>query len=229
MSHSSTRKTKGARGAHAKRMTVVRAPAQPSSSAELLRTSGSLPSFAGSALDSTSCSRFDLNTLLAQVANDLRETVPLQLGLSPEPLRVFASVGHLSTALQEMARFLARSLRDAESIRIVTSSSSAQEIVNNGLTMGHLLFPFTTWNAAQHSQRPFGIVRMVKEGGVVPGLLVGRFLQAARNVGNAHNGEDDGLRRLGRVLRKHRANLAVFSTVGTGTTFQLFIPLADGG
>lgn len=229
MSHIPTKKTKSTSHARTGLVTSIRTTTRRPRAVELLETAGLSPAaFATSTLNATSCARFDLNTLLLQMANDVRDTLPMQLDLSPEPLPVFASTGHLSNALQEMARFIARFLQRTENVKLMSALTTAREILESGQSMGQLLFPLTTWNATQHSQRAFGIITMIKEGGTLSEVLVERFMLAARNVGNG-NGEEPGLKRIGRVLRKHRANLAVHSEDGVGTIFRFFIPLADVG
>ena len=175
---------------------------------------------------STSCSRFDLNLLLRELGQALQDSIPLAIEPSTTPLPIFASIGHLSKALQEMLHFIARRLIEAEQIRVKSSRSTAEGILDGMRAASHLLFPLASWSIAQNSGRPFGMITMIKAGPAVPSAEVDRLMQAARNVGTSQDFEP-GLQRLGRVLRKHRVNLAVRWVEGEGTMFQLFIPLAE--
>jgi hypothetical protein len=141
---------------------------------------------------------------------------------------VFANVAHLSLALQELVRFLVKFLRDGEAVALATAPSSARELLERAGSARHVLFPLSTWNVTQNSQRAFGVITIIKEGAAIPDPLIERFLRAARNAGNAKDGEL-GIQRLGRVLRKHRINLVINSKASAGTIFHLFVSLADAG
>jgi hypothetical protein len=188
----------------------------------------SSPSPAVAALDQTSCSRFDLNALLRQLAHDFQDTMTLQVDLHDEPMPVFANIGHLSYALQELLKFLAASAKKGETISLGSARLSAEMILKHTGNGGHFLFPVSSWNMIHSSQRAFAIIKMLKTGAAIPEVSVARFLKSARSMGHAKH-DEAGIQRLGRVFRKHRINLHITSTESVGTIFQLFILLADVG
>ncbi len=188
----------------------------------------SSPSPAVAAFDLTSCSRFDLNVLLRQLAHDFQDTIALRVDLYGEPMPVFANIGHLSNALQELLKFLAASAKKGETISLGSAPSSAEEILRNTGDTGHFLFPTSSWNVMHSSQRTFGVIKMLKAGATMTEASVARFLKSARSMGHAKH-DDAGIQKLGRVFRKHRINLLITSSDSVGTIFQLFILLADVG
>ena len=148
--------------------------------------------------------------------------------MKPEPMPVFASIGHLSIALQELVRFLVKFLMSGEAVVLASALSSAPEILESAGPESQMLFPLTIWNVTQNSQRAFGVVTMIKEGATLPDETINRFMRVARNVGKAKDGEL-AIQRLGRILRKHRINLVINSSASAGTIFRLFVSLADVG
>jgi hypothetical protein len=180
------------------------------------------------AVDQTSCSRFDLNTLLKQLVHDHSDTVHFHAHLCSEPLPVFANIGHLSNALQELLKFLAGSTENGEAISLSSTFSSAKEMLKDAGAAGQFLFPVANWNVAHSSRRTFGVVKMLKAKTTLPENAVAAFLKAARNLGNARDG-DAGVQRLGRIFRKHRINLFIVSSETTGTMIRLFVSLAENG
>ena len=197
-------------------------------SAASAANSFSSPSPAVAALDLTSCSRFDLNVLLRQLAHDFQDTIALRVDLHAEPMPVFANIGHLSNALQELLKFLAASAKNGETISLGSAPSSAEEILKNTCDTGHFLFPTSSWNVMHSSQRTFGVIKMLKAGATMTEASVARFLKSARSMGTAKH-DEAGIQKLGRVFRKHRINLLITSSDSVGTIFQLFILLADVG
>lgn len=195
------------------------------------RVINSSASFGGSAVtvhEHTSCSRFDLNALLKQLAHDVHATVSLRVELCTQPMPIFANIGHLSLALQELVRFLMKFLASGETVALASAPSSAQEVLRCAESASHALFSLSNWNVAQNSRRAFAMITIIKEGAIIPNPLIERFMRAARNAGHVKDGEH-GIRRLGRVLRKHRINLVIDSSASAGTIFRLFVSLADVG
>lgn len=188
----------------------------------------SSPGLAVAELDSISCSRFDLNVLLKQLAHDFHDLVPLKIDLHAEPMPVFANVGHLSNALQDLLKFVAASVKSGEAISLGSAPSSANEILKNTGDTSKILFPISSWNVIHSSQRAFCVIKMLKAGSIMPEAMVARFLKSARSLGHAKD-DEVGIQRLGRVFRKHRINLLITSTESVGTIFQLFVLLADVG